>query len=142
MRRRATLERYVQQRIVQALKKVPFLLVRKKQGTVMGMGGDPDLYGVYRGRAFGFEVKRPNDPTSVTTKLQDVRLQEWGGAGAIVGVVRCPEDALKLLGIPSEDAQCVAWICANCRKFRFESAQAPAACKMCGGTRFEQEVIA
>jgi len=141
MRRLATLEKAVQRRILARMNKVPKLVIRKKHGTVMGLAGDPDLYGAYRGKAFAFEVKRPNDPSSVPTKLQTVRLDEWAAAGAIVGVVRSPEDVLRFLGIVPAPAPVVVWICASCRKYRFDSAQAPAACKLCGGTKFDEEAI-
>jgi len=92
------LEKAVVARIMAALKKIPGVVVRKRHGTVMGVAGDPDLYGTIRGRHFEIEVKRPNDPSSQLTKLQAERLLEWKTAGAIVGVARSVEDALQILG--------------------------------------------
>ena len=84
---------------------MPGLVVRKRHGTVMGLAGDPDLYGAYRGAHFEFEVKRPNDPASHLTKLQAERIDEWKAGGAVVGVVKAkppPTDAVPPLS--AEDA--------------------------------------
>jgi len=137
VRRLPVLEKNVVHRIMAALRTVPGIVVRKRHGTVMGLAGDPDLYGTYRGAHFEFEVKRPNDPASQLTKLQTERIDEWKAGGAVVGVVRCVEDAMALLGLQPE--QQVLWICAACRKYRWTSADAPARCPMCGSIRFEQE---
>jgi hypothetical protein len=134
----AVLEKAVVHRIMGALRLVPGVVVRKRHGTVMGLAGDPDLYGTFRGAHFEFEVKRPNDPASQLTKLQEQRLGEWGRAGAIAGVVRSVEDAMVLLGLQSRP-QCV-WVCTGCRRYRWQSADAPARCPECGHTRFDQEV--
>lgn len=137
MKRQTTLENAVVRRIMGALRNVPGMVVRKRHGTVMGLAGDPDLYGSYRGRHFEFEVKRPNDPASRLTKLQTTRLREWERAGAIVGVVRSVAEAMLLLGLqPKEEP---VWICSACRKYRWPSADAPARCPRCGNTRFEKE---
>ena len=55
MRYQAILESAVVGRIVAALKKCPGIVVRKRHGTVMGMAGDPDLYGTINGRHFEIE---------------------------------------------------------------------------------------
>jgi len=47
-------------------------------------------------------VKRPNDPNSQLTQLQSRRLAEWQQAGAITGVARSVDDALRILGIKRE----------------------------------------
>ena len=70
MRQKPVLEKYIVARIMAVLKKVPGLVIRKRHGTVMGMAGDPDLYGSYRGRHFEIEVKRPCDSRSELTTLQ------------------------------------------------------------------------
>ena len=136
MRRLPVLEKNVVYRIMAALRTVPGLVVRKRHGTVMGLAGDPDLYGAYRGAHFEFEVKRPNDPASRLTKLQAERIDEWKAGGSVVGVVRCVEDAMVLLGLQPKQ---VVWICAGCRKYRWPSQDAPARCPLCGSIRFEQE---
>jgi hypothetical protein len=66
----------------------------------MGVTGDPDLYGSYRGKHFDIEVKRPFDSKAQLTELQSQRLDEWRNVGnAIAGVARTPEEALAILGI-------------------------------------------
>ena len=99
------LEKAVVARIMGELKMRPGVVVRKRHGTSMGVAGDPDLYGTVGGRHFEIEVKRPNDPSSQLTKLQAQRLQEWKIAGAIVGVARCIDDALNILGIAETEGR-------------------------------------
>lgn len=82
--------------IIQALKSVPDLVVRKRWGSEMAAAGDPDLTGCYRGRHFELEVKAPGGRL---TRIQEVRLDEWRRAGAVVGVVHDAKEALTTLGI-------------------------------------------
>jgi rubrerythrin len=138
MRRQAVLEKAVAGRILATLRKLPHVVARKRHGTVMGMAGDPDLYGTIAGRHFEIEVKRPNDPSSQLTKLQTQRLLEWKMAGAITGVARSVDDALAILGLAYTKAP--TWICAGCREYRWQSADAPARCPNCGHTHFDREV--
>lgn len=98
MRSHVTLEKHIVSRIMQALRTRPGIVVRKRHGTAMGMAGDPDLYGSIRGRHFEIEVKRP-DGSSELTELQSQRLRDWEQAGAIVGVARSVEDAVKILDL-------------------------------------------
>lgn len=85
--------------ILQALKSVPDLTVRKRWGSEMAAAGDPDLTGCYRGRHFELEVKAPGGRLS---RIQEVRLKEWHQAGAVVGVVHSSDEALTTLGIAQE----------------------------------------
>lgn len=101
MKRQPALEKNIVSRIMKALKGRRGVVVRKRHGTAMGVAGDPDLYGSIGGRHFEIEVKRPGDPSSQLTELQRQRLREWEQAGAITGVARSPEDALRLLGVES-----------------------------------------
>jgi hypothetical protein len=98
MRRQAVLEKNLVTRIMRALRSHNDLIVRKRHGTAMGVTGDPDLYGSFRGRHFEIEVKRPGG-SSELTELQRRRLQEWEHSGAIVGVARNVEDAMTILSI-------------------------------------------
>ncbi len=82
--------------IVEALRAVPGLIVRKRHGTAWGVAGDPDLTGCYRGRHFELEVKTP---AGALTRLQKARLAEWSRAGSITAVVRSVDEALAALGI-------------------------------------------
>jgi hypothetical protein len=82
--------------IMRAFKSVPELVVRKRWGSEMAAAGDPDLTGCYRSRHFELEVKTP---TGRLTRIQAIRLEEWRAAGAVVGVVHSPDEALATLGI-------------------------------------------
>jgi hypothetical protein len=99
MKRQAVLEKFIVARIMKTLKSNPRVVIRKRHGTAMGMGGDPDLYGTINGRHFEIEVKRPNDSSSQLTELQTQRLMEWKAAGAITGVARSVGEALAILGL-------------------------------------------
>ena len=82
--------------IMQALKSLPGLVVRKRWGSEMAAAGDPDLTGCYCGRHFELEVKAPGGRL---TRIQEVRLEEWREAGAVVDVVHGPDEARAALGI-------------------------------------------
>ncbi len=105
MRRQPVLERNVVARIMAALKKYPYVVVRKRHGTAMGVAGDPDIYGTINGRHFEIEVKRPDDSSSQLTELQTKRLLEWKLAGAVTGVARSADEALTILGIRQAQPQ-------------------------------------
>ena len=82
------LERTLQKSVLKRLEKLrqsdPTLVYRKRHGTVMGVTGDPDIYGLWAGVHFEIELKRPGQEP---TLLQRTRCQEWelGGArGAVV----------------------------------------------------------
>jgi hypothetical protein len=96
VKRQPALEKSVVGSIVKALRTRPGVVVRKRHGTAMGVAGDPDLYGTIGGRHFEIEVKRPG---SRLTELQAQRLREWARAGAVTGVARTVEDALRILGL-------------------------------------------
>jgi hypothetical protein len=90
------LELHIAQAIIRRLREIPGVIVRKRHGTAMGVGGDPDLYGTISGRHFEIEVKRP-DPSSRLTPLQSIRIEQWRQAGALVGVARSVEEALEII---------------------------------------------
>ena len=104
MRKQPVLEKHVVARIMKALRQQQGIVVRKRHGTAMGVAGDPDLYGSFRGRHFEIEVKRPDDAGSVPTELQVQRLQEWRDAGALVGIARSVKDALAILDVSFPDS--------------------------------------
>ncbi|HOJ21588.1 MAG TPA: hypothetical protein PLY56_08640 [Armatimonadota bacterium] len=81
--------------IVRALRKLPDVIVRKRHGSAWGVAGDPDLYGSINGRHFEIEVKRPG--AEGPTPLQQARLRQWAATGALVGVARSVEDALRIV---------------------------------------------
>jgi len=70
------------------------LVVRVKHGTVFAIVGDPDLYGCVEGHFFALEIK---NESGQLTKIQERRLWEWAQAGAIVGALREPEDAVRFI---------------------------------------------
>lgn len=96
------LESNIVKRIMAELKKHPGVVVRKRHGTVMGVAGDPDLYGTVNGRHFEIEVKRPTFRSDLTER-QVQRLLEWHNAGAITGVARSVDDALTILGFKNRE---------------------------------------
>jgi hypothetical protein len=95
MKKNIPLETHITQAIVRRLRQIPGVSVRKRHGTPMGVAGDPDLYGSVRGRHFELEVKRPGEQP---TELQQARLKQWALTGALVGVARSVEDALRIVG--------------------------------------------
>ncbi|MBM3744574.1 MAG: VRR-NUC domain-containing protein [Acidobacteria bacterium] len=82
--------------IVAALRATPGVVVRKRHGSSWSVAGDPDLYGSFRGRHFEIEVKRPG--ADGPTPLQQTRLQQWAAVGALVGVARSVDEALRIVG--------------------------------------------
>jgi hypothetical protein len=77
------------------LEAFPGAMVRKRHGTVMGVAGDPDLYGCLPGGLhFEIEVKQKDNQATI---LQLYRLMAWRRAGAIVGVAHSKEEALEIL---------------------------------------------
>ena len=141
MRRQPVLEKAVVKRIIKALKGKSRVVVRKRHGTVMGVAGDPDLYGTINGRHFEIEVKRPHDPSSQLTELQTQRLLEWQFGGAITGVARSVDEALVILGLlrPETPIEEIVWVCGGCRDYRWQGLEAPARCPGCGHIHFEKE---
>ena len=82
-----TLERHLLAAVQNYLKKLqrddPSLCWRKRHGSLFGVAGDPDIYGVWNGIPFEIELKREGeDPTA----LQTARLAEWNSAGAFTAV--------------------------------------------------------
>ena len=137
MKQQVVSEKSQVNRIMAKLRQIRGIVVRKRHGTAMGVAGDPDLYGSYGGRHFEIEVKRPNDPRAVLTKLQAERLREWNVDGnAIVGVARTSEEALAILGLLKPDP---FWLCSGCRQYRWQGDDPPARCPKCGHLHFERE---
>lgn len=92
-------EAAIVQHIRETLAAMPSVVVRKRH-VYMGVMGDPDLYGVYRGRHFEMEVKRPGEKP---TDRQAQRLVSWRAAGAIAGVVHSLAEAQALLSQADEE---------------------------------------
>jgi hypothetical protein len=60
------------------------LAYRKRHGSIMGLTGDPDVYGLWAGIAWELELKAPGE---IPTALQRERLDEWHKAGAVTAVI-------------------------------------------------------
>lgn len=87
----------VKKRLDDLHKADPTFVWRKRHGSPMGLTGDPDLHGVWRGHPFEIELKRPGESP---TLLQQFRLNEWRKAGCHCFVVYTLDDldaALKTL---------------------------------------------
>jgi hypothetical protein len=77
----------------------PHAIARVKHGDAYATVGDPDVYGCFStprvvGRMFAFEVKNEE---GTTTKIQQQRLKEFAAAGAIVGAIRDPDEAIAII---------------------------------------------
>jgi hypothetical protein len=92
------LERHLQASVLRHLKLLraadSSLIFRKRPGTAGAVAGDPDITGLWRGVHFELELKQHG---ANPTPLQELRLQEWAAAGAIVAVVRSLDDLKRAL---------------------------------------------
>lgn len=100
-------ERSLQKSVLNHLKKLreqdPTLIYRKRHGTALGVAGDPDIYGVWRGIPFEIELKRPGESP---TPLQRLRLHEWAQAGACGAVIHSTHELEELLGQLATKIRC------------------------------------
>jgi hypothetical protein len=101
------LERSLQKSVLAHLEQLrrsdPTLVYRKRHGTVMGVRGDPDIYGLWGGLHFEIELKRPGEEPTV---LQRARNQEWGLAGAFGFVVHSMPELRAALGELATQLKC------------------------------------
>jgi hypothetical protein len=81
-------------RAVERILRKKKIVFRKRWGGAYGVAGDPDLYLVVDGRHAEIELKRPGENP---TKAQLLRMVEWEGAGASVGVVHSVSELLDFL---------------------------------------------
>lgn len=95
--RRGSRESALAAEIMRAIRALPGVVVRKRHGSAWGIAGDPYLYGSINGRHFEIEVKRPG--VDGPTPLQQARLRQWAATGALVGVARSVEDALRIVSL-------------------------------------------
>jgi hypothetical protein len=88
MKSKPPLEKHLQQTVLAYLKKLhsqdPSLVFRKRLGSPLGVAGDPDLTGLWRGVHFEVEFKILGQSP---TRLQQARLAEWRAAGAHTAVI-------------------------------------------------------
>ena len=99
---RTAFERSIVRTTMRILNDIPGIVCRKLHGSGYTVAGDPDIYGCYNGQMFLFEAKAPG---GYPTKAQKYRLQEWAAAGAITGIIRGADDALRLLGLEIGDVR-------------------------------------
>jgi hypothetical protein len=85
-------ENAICQKIIKELNAVPLCRARKRHGGKF-MSGDPDIAGVYKGRAFFIEVKMENGKL---TPLQANQLDAWRATGANTRVAVYDADLKKI----------------------------------------------
>jgi hypothetical protein len=92
------LERTLQKAVLGRLRKLAredgALCFRKRHGGAFAVAGDPDIYGLWHGIHFEIELKRLGESP---TRLQDMRIGQWGRAGAVTAVVRTLDDLDRFL---------------------------------------------
>jgi len=87
-------EKAIVNSILKYLKTLPQCKAEKTWGGPYGNSGKPDITGCLKGRRFELEVKKPGGKP---TKLQEVTLEQWKEAGAIVAVVHSVEEVKEVL---------------------------------------------
>lgn len=70
------------------------IVIRVKHGTAFAVVGDPDIYGCVAMRMFVLELKNEDGKL---TKIQAHRLIEFKRAGAIIGAIQSPEEAVAII---------------------------------------------
>lgn len=89
-----TLESSITNGILRYLRTCPRTKAVKRHGSGMGSNGQPDIVGCINGLHFELEVKQVgNKPT----KLQEIEMQGWRDAGALVAVVHSVDEVRKFL---------------------------------------------
>lgn len=85
----------IQSKIIKYLESVGAYVVN----GMFSKKGTPDLIGIYKGKGFGIEVKKPETRNN-TTKLQDIHLrkiQEAAGFSCVATSVEEAEDFLEFM---------------------------------------------
>jgi len=83
------LEKNIVKKIIKNLNSLPECKAIKFHGNAFTEAGTPDVICAYRGYAVLFEVKVPGKKPA---KIQEKRISEWSGAGALCKVVFSWED--------------------------------------------------
>lgn len=89
------LEREITTDVLKALREAG-AWAEKVHGGPMQSRGLPDIFAVYKGQAYGIEVKRPGEKA---TQIQLYVLGRMELAGAKTGVVHDVPETLTLLGV-------------------------------------------
>lgn len=87
-------ENSFQSTVLEYLNKIPGCMAENVSGD-SSQSGRPDITGCYKGRAFKFELKQPDNKYEASLK-QNIELRRWRNAGCVVGVIYSMK-ALKLL---------------------------------------------
>ena len=66
----------------------------KTHGSIYGILGLPDIIGVYKGRFFGVELKRPGEKPR---KIQGVVMKAIARAGGVVGVATSKDEMREII---------------------------------------------
>ena len=91
-------ESYYQKKIKDAIKKkypYPKAMITKIAQGAYSQGGIPDIFMLYKGHYFGFEVKRPC--IGVQSELQKLTIKKIREVGGTADFVRWPEEALEII---------------------------------------------
>ena len=88
-------EKYFQDKIIEYLKGLYHCAAWKAQSGIFSTGGIPDVCCVYKGRFYGFEVKRPF--IGVISPLQTEMAEKINNAGGKVEFVSWVDDVKKAL---------------------------------------------
>ena len=86
--------------IIDLFNQIPGSWWMKKHGSAWGRRGVPDVFFVFGGRFFAFEVKQPGEQP---TRLQRIEASKLRMAGAIAQVVHSANDVRSILsgaGVP------------------------------------------
>lgn len=89
-------EKVFENNIKKYLDTLPKCWYFKVHGGPYQKSGIPDIVGVYRGRFFGIEVKKPGEKA---TPLQAFIISQMIKAGGLAGVVVTVEDAERILHV-------------------------------------------
>lgn len=82
-------EKIIVKDILKFLNDLPYCKAIKIHGNQYTESGTPDIFACYRGQTMVFECKQKDEKP---TKIQELRLKEWGEAGALNAVARSVDD--------------------------------------------------
>lgn len=90
------LEKYFKQKIIKYLKTVKGCVYWSATQGNFSTSGIPDICCIYKGRFYGFEIKRPW--VGKVSKLQEETIKKINEAGAYAGVVSFLFEVKEILG--------------------------------------------
>ena len=89
---RAMKESQIQAKIIKYLESIGAYVVN----GIYSKKGVPDLIGIYKGKGFGIEVKKPETKNN-TTKLQDYHLEQIRQAAGVSCVATSVEEVVEFI---------------------------------------------